>query len=132
MKMAVIIGVSHMMMGICVKGLNVIAKQQWLIFGTEVITGVLILGGLFGWMDFLIFSKWFFHYYAYNFVIAEGLESTDPAVAIPVTQEACYEYEKQYNNVANAPSVYTILIDNFLATGNQLLSYSYDVPTNCE
>ena len=76
MKMAVIIGVSHMMMGIIVKGLNVINLKQWIIFGTEVVTGVLILGGLFGWMDFLIFSKWFFHYYAYNFVIAEGLTST--------------------------------------------------------
>lgn len=77
MKMAVIVGVSHMMMGIVVKGLNVLEKKQWMVFGTEVVTGVLILGGLFGWMDFLIFSKWFFHYYAYNFVIQEGLDTVD-------------------------------------------------------
>jgi V-type H+-transporting ATPase subunit a len=67
MKMAVIIGVSHMMMGIVVKGLNVVYLKQWVIFGTEVVTGVLILFGLFGWMDFLIFSKWFFKYFAYNY-----------------------------------------------------------------
>lgn len=79
MKMAVIIGVSHMMMGIIVKGLNVVNHKQWIIFGTEVVTGVLILGGLFGWMDFLIFSKWFFHYYAYNFMIAEGLTGATEA-----------------------------------------------------
>jgi V-type H+-transporting ATPase subunit a len=73
MKMAVIIGVSHMMMGIVVKGLNSVHTSSWLVFGTEVITGVLILGGLFGWMDFLIFAKWFTHYYAYNYLIPSGL-----------------------------------------------------------
>jgi len=40
-----------------------------MVFGTEVVTGVLILGGLFGWMDLIIFAKWFFKYYAYNFVL---------------------------------------------------------------
>jgi len=131
MKMAVVIGVSHMMMGIIVKGLNVIYLKQWVIFGTEVVTGVLILGGLFGWMDFLIFSKWFFHYYAYNFVVAEGMTSTDPLLQIPASEANCWEYEKQYNNVANAPSVYTILINNFLSGGNQKAAYGYDVPANC-
>jgi len=69
MKMAVIIGVSHMMMGVIVKGLNNVHNKSYNILVTEVITGVLILFGLFGWMDILIFSKWFFHYYAYNFIL---------------------------------------------------------------
>jgi len=69
MKMAVIIGVSHMMMGVIVKGLNSVHNKSYNILVTEVITGVLILFGLFGWMDILIFSKWFFHYYAYNFIL---------------------------------------------------------------
>jgi len=67
--MAVIIGVSHMMMGVIVKGLNSVHNKSYNILVTEVITGVLILFGLFGWMDILIFSKWFFHYYAYNFIL---------------------------------------------------------------
>jgi|Laugresu1bdmlbsd_1035121.scaffolds.fasta_scaffold47157_1 V-type H+-transporting ATPase subunit a len=74
MKMAVIFGVAHMMMGIVVKGLNTIYRKQTLIFFTEVVTGILILGGLFAWMDILIFAKWFFHYYAYNFVIGGAIE----------------------------------------------------------
>jgi len=114
MKMAVILGVSHMMMGIIVKGLNVIHHKQWMVFGTEVVTGVLILGGLFGWMDFIIFAKWFFKYYAYNYVLGTQLNDG----TITATQDLCWEFEKQYNNVANSPSVYTILINNFLGGGN--------------
>jgi vacuolar-type H+-ATPase subunit I/STV1 len=116
MKMAVIIGVSHMMMGIVVKGLNVVYLKQWVIFGTEVVTGVLILGGLFGWMDFLIFSKWFFKYFAYNYELGNALN--DVSLASDATEALCWEFEKQYNNVANSPSVYTILINNFLSGGN--------------
>lgn len=58
MRMSVIIGVSHMTMGICVKGLNSIYNGKWLVFIFEVITGLIILLGLFGWMDFLIIYKW--------------------------------------------------------------------------
>lgn len=134
MKMAVVIGVSHMMMGIIVKGLNVIYLKQWVVFGTEVVTGVLILFGLFGWMDLLIFSKWFFHYYAYNFVISAAITG-NPVLpgnqTLPANDANCWEFEKQYNNVANSPSVYTILINNFLSGGNQLGAYAYVVPQNC-
>lgn len=60
MKISVIIGVLHMSMGIVVKGLNSIYFKQRLIFCTEVITGLIILNGLFGWMDVLIVAKWFY------------------------------------------------------------------------
>ena len=59
MKMAVILGVLHMMRGIFCKGINSIYFKDWLKFFTEVVTGVLILSGLFGWMDALIIAKWF-------------------------------------------------------------------------
>jgi len=58
MKLSVIIGVIHMSIGICVKGTNSIYFSRWLDFYFEVIVGLIILLGLFGWMDILIFSKW--------------------------------------------------------------------------
>lgn len=81
MKMAVVFGVTHMLMGICVKGLNTFYKKDLLVFFTEVVTGILILGGLFGWMDLLIFAKWFFHYYAYNFELINSNDLMDSDVA---------------------------------------------------
>jgi len=59
MKLAVIIGVVHMMMGIIVKGTNAVYFRRWPDLFTEVFTGFIILFGLFGWMDILIFAKWF-------------------------------------------------------------------------
>jgi len=58
MRMSVIIGVTHMSMGICVKGLNAIYNGKWLVVIFEVLTGLIILLGLFGWMDLLIIWKW--------------------------------------------------------------------------
>ena len=60
MKLSVIFGVLHMTFGVLVKGTNSIFFRKWndLIF--EVITGIIILEGLFGWMDALIYAKWFF------------------------------------------------------------------------
>lgn len=60
MKISVIIGVMHMSMGIVTKGLNAQYNNQQMVFWTEVITGLVILNGLFGWMDILIFIKWFY------------------------------------------------------------------------
>ena len=59
MKMSVIMGVLHMQMGIFIKGTNSIYHGRWADLFTEVIAGTIILLGLFGWMDFLIFAKWF-------------------------------------------------------------------------
>lgn len=59
MKISVIIGVLHMSMGIVTKGLNALYFKQRMVFWTEVVTGLIILNGLFGWMDVLIFIKWF-------------------------------------------------------------------------
>lgn len=59
MKLSVIFGVFHMSIGIVLKGFNLIAKNMWLEFFTEVIAGFFILFLLFGWMDILIIAKWF-------------------------------------------------------------------------
>jgi V-type H+-transporting ATPase subunit a len=59
MKMSVIMGVLHMQMGIFIKGTNSIYHGRWADLFTEVIAGTIILLGLFGWMDLLIFAKWF-------------------------------------------------------------------------
>lgn len=76
MKMAVIIGVFHMTKGICVKGVNAVFFHDWIVLIFEVVTGLIILLGLFGWMDFLIYGKWFNEYEAYNFMIPHGSDAT--------------------------------------------------------
>lgn len=60
MKLSVIFGVTHMTIGIGVKGLNSLFFGRYLDLIFEVITGLIILLGLFGWMDLLIFAKWSF------------------------------------------------------------------------
>jgi V-type H+-transporting ATPase subunit a len=59
MKMSVIIGIIHMSFGILHKGANAIYFRRPLDLIFEVIVGLVILLGLFGWMDYLIFCKWF-------------------------------------------------------------------------
>ena len=93
MKMSVIIGVAHMTMGICVKGMN-----NWnnrIVFYFEVVAGLIILLGLFGWMDVLIFIKWFYKMNPY---------SSDPTMMAKINA---------------APSIITIMINNFLLMGKQ-------------
>lgn len=59
MKLSVIFGVLHMTMGIVTKGTNCVYFRDWASLVTEVIAGLIILLGLFGWMDLLIIAKWF-------------------------------------------------------------------------
>jgi hypothetical protein len=66
-----------------------------MVFWTEVVTGLIILIGLFGWMDILIFSKWTFQ--------------MNPYSLNPIMQARINE----------APSIITVMINNFLAGGNQ-------------
>lgn len=49
-----------MSMGIIVKGSNSVFFGRWLVFIFEVCTGLIIILGLFGWMDVLIIAKWFY------------------------------------------------------------------------
>jgi hypothetical protein len=60
MKLSVIFGVFHMCLGIGIKGTNAIYFRQFVVLICEVFAGFIILFGLFGWMDVLIFLKWFY------------------------------------------------------------------------
>ena len=59
MKMSVIFGIFHMTIGIILKGTNTLYFGWIVIFMTEVVAGLIILLGLFGWMDVLIIAKFF-------------------------------------------------------------------------
>jgi V-type H+-transporting ATPase subunit a len=93
MKLSVIFGVIHMTIGVLVKGSNSMYFSRNLDFFFEVITGIIILLGLFGWMDILIFAKW-------NYVMQPY--SIDQTMIDTITQ---------------APSIITVMINNFLAGG---------------
>lgn len=58
MKMSVIFGIFHMNLGILMKGTNATFRRNWPIFICEVLGGLVILNGLFGWMNLLVFNKW--------------------------------------------------------------------------
>jgi len=59
MKLSVIYGVFHMTIGVLHKGANTVYHKDWIGFCFEVCSGLLILLPLFGWMDVLIYGKWF-------------------------------------------------------------------------
>ena len=58
MKLAVILGVFQMSIGIVLKGLNALHFRQRLDFLFEFIPQICLLLALFGWMDVLIIAKW--------------------------------------------------------------------------
>jgi len=84
-----------MSMGIVTKGINTLYFGQKLAFCTEVITGLIILNGLFGWMDILIIVKWLYPMNPY---------STD---------------EDMKTRINRAPSIITVMINNLLGQGKQ-------------
>jgi V-type H+-transporting ATPase subunit a len=71
MKLSVIMGIVHMTIGVIMKGTNNVFHGDYVALVFEVIGGLVLLLGLFGYMDLLIFSKWFSPIeYANNSVIA--------------------------------------------------------------
>jgi V-type H+-transporting ATPase subunit a len=58
MKMSVILGVSHMLLGIVMKGLNNVYFNNKIGFFFEFIPQLLFMGLLFGYMNVMIFIKW--------------------------------------------------------------------------
>lgn len=60
MKLSVIFGIIHMTIGVVMKGTNNLFHKDYNSFIFEVVTGLVMLLGLFGWMDLLIYAKWFF------------------------------------------------------------------------
>jgi len=124
MKMAVIIGVLHMTKGIIIKGINAVYFRDYVVLVFEVFTGIIILGGLFGWMDVLIFGKWFNEYQAYNYNIPSS-SNANPDVAAAATPEEQAQYEYEFNKLTNAPSIYNVMIANFLKGGSNIATDSF-------
>jgi V-type H+-transporting ATPase subunit a len=58
MKVAVILGVMQMLLGIFIRGLNDSFKKDWIGFYFEFIPQVIFLSCMFGYMDVLIVLKW--------------------------------------------------------------------------
>jgi len=115
MKMSVIMGITHMTMGVCIKGLNTIYRSDYLGFFTEVVAGLVILLGLFGWMDALIIAKWF-----HRIDIFDATEKND----VPAEQRNYYESESEVGDNwvgphrgdlenQRAPSIINIMITMF-------------------
>ena len=72
MKLAVILGVLHMTLGIFIKALNNLFFNQRLELFHEFIPQILLLWALFGYMDILIIIKWTTNY--------EGHEHESPSI----------------------------------------------------
>jgi len=104
MKLSVIFGVIHMSIGVVIKGTNLVRKCDIAGLLWEVIGGLIILLGLFGWMNLLIYGKWFF---------VDGL-FTDRT---PVTIDGKPKWKGDVLN-QNAPSVVNILIVSVFSMGN--------------
>jgi vacuolar-type H+-ATPase subunit I/STV1 len=118
MKLAVIIGVLHMTMGVIIKGTNDVYFKRWPGFIFDVCAGIIILEGLFGWMDLLIFAKWFFQpNFADATIIDSGVNATG---SIDGTSPAVPTFQKIFkgdfiNN--RAPGVITVLINGVFGGG---------------
>jgi len=108
MKIAVIIGVIHMSIGVGVKGFNAVYFSQWNVLFFECFAGLIILLGLFGWMDFLIFTKWTYTMDAY-----QGWGTTQA------------EHDN-FIKINTAPSIITVMINNFLGAGKQPVTFQHE------
>lgn len=62
MKYSVIIGVSQMLLGILLKGINAVYFRRWLDFFFEFIPQFVLLASWFGFMDLMIIWKWNTYY----------------------------------------------------------------------
>jgi len=103
MKLSVIYGVLHMSMGIVHKGANTLYKKDYLGFVFEVVGGLVILIFLFGWMDFLIYGKWFFDFVQYDSRVTTVIKGKNHFIGDLVNQRS--------------PSVINILINTVFGGG---------------
>ena len=62
MKTAVIFGVSHMLLGIVVKGMNAAFFGRWAEFSFEFVPQLILMLSMFGYMDLMIIIKWLTDY----------------------------------------------------------------------
>lgn len=58
MKLSVILGVTHMMLGLVIKIINTVSNRKWMELITVAIPQNLFMIATFVYMDFLIILKW--------------------------------------------------------------------------
>ena len=58
MKVSVIFGVAQMLLGTVMKGFNAHYFKEWIELAFEVVTQFVLLLVLFGFMDYMIITKW--------------------------------------------------------------------------
>lgn len=117
MKVAVILAILQMSLGILMKGLNSLYFRKTLDFIFEFIPQIVLLLGLFGWMDLLIIAKW--------------LEPKDIDGYFSLDKP---DQLDDYNKVHYTPAIITTMIDIFLAgasnkgedkEGHEVHKYNY-------
>ena len=116
MKLSVIFAILHMSIGILVKGSNSIYFRKWAVLIFEVIIGLIILLFLFGWMDALIFAKWFHPLY-----IDDETPSNKQVGYLTEEQreeDKDYEYQGEVDN-QNMPSIISIMIATVFKLGHR-------------
>ena len=113
MKLSVIVGVIHMSIGIICKGTNAVYFRRWPVLFTEVVTGLIILLALFGWMDILIYAKWFKSLDIQDKTVMNQAELDDK---LNQDDDAFPEYKGDYLN-RRTPSVINIMITTIFNAG---------------
>ena len=105
MKIAVILAILKMSLGIIMKGLNSIYFRKTIDFLFEFIPQIILLLALFGWMDILILAKW---------VEPKDVEGyyVDPNLKVPPPS---FDGSDPYNKVHYTPAIITTMINIFLA-----------------
>ena len=105
MKLSVILGVIQMILGIILKGLNTLHEKDYSEFIFIFIPQMLMMLILFGYMDFLIFTKWNTEYdcnflapdiksYLMNIFLKPGKLPDFGPISWNVTNKACQQYLK--------------------------------------
>ena len=102
MKISVILGVFQMVIGIILKGLNAIFQKDFVEFTFVFFPQLALMLILFGYMDFLIFTKWNTEYGIKNITYTDEEGTTQT-----------FEFDYSYY----APDIKTLLMNIFLNRG---------------
>ena len=120
-------GITHMTIGIIMKGTNTLFHRDYPSFIFEVCTGLIMLLGLFGWMDLLIYGKWFFPMNFSSREVVKKIITQEDLSAAPIIT---YDFKGDMVNRAT-PSVINIMITTVFSGGkpaDNLVQYTFLVP----
>jgi V-type H+-transporting ATPase subunit a len=128
MKLSVIVGIIHMLMGIVIKGTNAVYFGDLPTLFTEVLPGFIILFGLFGWMDVLIYAKWFTNLDIEDKTLTNADELN---TNLQQDEDAHQEFKGDWQN-NHSPSIINIMINTVFSFGkwpeneNEYIAYIGD------